>query len=82
MGSDPLQSLSKNLEVHQDSNSQSGNSLGGVRVHSLTLSSIPRSMKGDSRASLLARTLVSLCFAREPKVKVVTHHVMKLGIHS
>jgi hypothetical protein len=34
----PMKSLSKNLEVHRDSNSQNGSSLGSVSVHSLTLS--------------------------------------------
>ncbi len=47
----PLQSLCKNSNVHWDSNSQSGNSLGSVGVHSLTLFDTPRSMKCDFRAS-------------------------------
>ncbi len=42
-----------------DSNSQSGSSHGSVRVHSLTLSYIPGSMRCDSRASLLDCTLAS-----------------------
>jgi hypothetical protein len=41
MGSDPLQSFFKDSEVHRDSNSQSGSSLGSVRVHSFTLSYTP-----------------------------------------
>jgi len=56
-----------------DSNSQSESSLGSVKVHSLTLSHIPGSIKCDSRASLLACTFASPCLSREPKAKVVTH---------
>ncbi len=70
----PLKSTSENLEIHQDSNSQSGNSLGSLGgVHSFTLSYIPKSMKCDSRASLLAHTFANLCFGCEPKARVVTH---------
>ncbi len=61
-----------NLLIHQDSNSQSGSSLGSVKVHSLTLSYIPGSMKCDFWAPFLARTLANPCFGREPKVRVVT----------
>ncbi len=43
-----------------------------VGVHSLTLSYTPGSMKCDSQVSLLACTLFSLCFGREPKARVVT----------
>jgi hypothetical protein len=59
MGFDPLKLFFENLGVHQDSNSQSGSSLGSVRVHSLTLSYNPGSMRCDSRASFLAHTLAS-----------------------
>jgi hypothetical protein len=59
-------------EVHWDSNSQSGNSLGSVRGHSLTLSCTPRSMKCDSQASLLTRTFANPCLGCEPKVRVAT----------
>jgi hypothetical protein len=55
-----------------DSNSQNGNSLRSVRVHSLMLFCTPRSMQFDSQASFLARTLASPCLGRNPKVKVVT----------
>jgi hypothetical protein len=41
-----------------------------VRVHSFALSYILGSMRCDSRDSLLARTLASLCHGRKPKVKV------------
>jgi hypothetical protein len=58
--------------------SQSGSSLGGVRVHSFTLSYTPGSMRCDSRASLLARNLASPCLAREPKAKVATDYITKL----
>jgi len=68
-----LQLPSEDSEVHQDSNSQSGSSLGSVRVHSFTLSYIPKSMKCDSRVSPLARTFASPCFGRKPKVKVGTN---------
>jgi len=56
----PLQSLSEDLGVHRDFNFQSGSSFGSVRVHSLTLSCTPESMKCDSRVSYLARTFASL----------------------
>jgi len=52
-------------------NSQSGNSLGSVGVHSLTLFYIPESMKYDSQASLLAHTFASPCLGREPKARVM-----------
>jgi len=68
-------SLFKNLEVHWDSNSQNGSSLGSVRVHSLTLSYIPGSMRCDSWASLLAYALASPCLGLEPKAKVETLYV-------
>jgi len=64
--------LYEGLGVHQDSNSQSESSFGNVRVHSLTLSYIPRSMRCDSRASLLAHTLAGPCFGCELKVRVTT----------
>jgi hypothetical protein len=68
----PLQSFSEDSEVHQDSNSQSGSSLGSVKVHSFILSYTPKNMKCDSWASLLARTLASPCFGHEPKARVAT----------
>ncbi len=58
--------------VHQDSNSQSGNSFGNARVHSLKLSFTFASMRCDSRASLLAYTLANPCFGRKPKARVAT----------
>ncbi len=66
----PLQSLFKNLGVHRDSNSQSGSSLGSVKVHSLIFSYNPEKMRCDSRASHLALTLASPCISRETKVRV------------
>jgi hypothetical protein len=63
----------ENLRVHEDFNSQSGNSLGSVEVHSLTLSYTLGGMKCDSRASLLAHTFVNFCLALKPKARVVTH---------
>jgi hypothetical protein len=65
-------------EVHWDSNTQSESSLRSVGVHYLTLSYIPKSMKCDFRASLLARTFVSLCFGHEPKDKVVTIGILPI----
>jgi hypothetical protein len=62
--------------VATDSNSQNGSSLGSVRVHSLTPFFTPKSMRCDSQISLLARNLASPCFSREPKVRVVTMHIM------
>jgi hypothetical protein len=41
-----------------------------VRVHFFTLSYTPKSMKCDSQASLLARTLTSPCLGCEFKVRV------------
>jgi hypothetical protein len=61
-----------------DSNSQDESSLGSVRVLSFTLFYTPRSMRCDSRASLLACTFVNHCFGREPKVRVVTMKVHSL----
>jgi hypothetical protein len=72
MDFDPWILLSKDLGIHWDSNSQSGDSLGNVRVHSLTLSYILENMKCDSWASLLARTLANPCLGREPRAKVTT----------
>jgi len=46
----PLLSPFEDSRVHWDSNSQNGNSLGSVGVHSLTFSCTPRSMKCDSQA--------------------------------
>jgi len=71
MGFDPC-NCSLNLGIHRDSNSQSGSSLGSVRVHSVTFSCTPRSMKCDSLASLLACTFASPCLGHEPKVRVAT----------
>jgi hypothetical protein len=64
--------LSKNLKVHQNFNSQNGNSLESVMVHSLTLSYTLGSMRCDSQASFLARTLVNPYLGREPKARVAT----------
>jgi len=55
-----------------DFNSQNGSSFGSVRVHSLTLSYTPKSMRCDSRASLLAYTFASPYLGCEPKVRVTT----------
>jgi len=65
----PLQSLSKDSRVHWDSNSQNVNSLESVRVHSLTLSCTPKSMKCDSRVSYLARTFRTLALVTNPRLR-------------
>jgi hypothetical protein len=75
IGLKPLQLLSKDSRVHQDSDSQSESSLGSVRVHSLTLFCILGSMRCDSQASFLARTLVSPCLGHGPKVRVVIANI-------
>jgi hypothetical protein len=54
-----------------DSNSQNGNSLGSVKVHSLTFFCTPKSIRCDSPAFLLAHSLANLCLGREPKARVV-----------
>jgi len=55
----------KDLGVDWDSNSQGGNSLGNVKVHSLTLAFTPI-------LPFLAHNLATLCFGREPKARVAT----------
>jgi hypothetical protein len=60
------------LGIHWDSNSQSGSSLGSVRVYSLTLSCTPRNMWHDSWTSFLARNLATPCLGRKPKARVAT----------
>jgi hypothetical protein len=55
--------------------------LGSVRVHSLTLFCTPESMRCDSWASLLARTLATLCFGHNPKAKVATLKVCFLTLN-
>jgi hypothetical protein len=69
-------SCNRSLKI-RDSNSQSGSSLGSVKVHSLALSYIPRSMKCESQASLLACTLVSPCLGRERKARVATGKLIR-----
>jgi len=51
---------------------------GSVRVHSLTFSYTPKSMRCDSRASLLVCNLVNVCLSREPKVRVTTKNKTRL----
>ncbi len=62
MGFDLYNCSLKILGVHRDSNSQHGNSLGSVSVHSHTLP--------HSQASLLAHALTSPCLGHEPKARV------------
>jgi len=67
-----MQLLFKDSKVHQDSNSQSRNSLESVRVHSFTLFYTPKSMRCDSQVSLLARNLANPCLGCKPKARVAT----------
>jgi len=69
MGFDPWNRSLKIRESIGTPTPQVG-SLKSVRVHSLTLSYTPGSIRCASRASLLARTLASPCFGREPKARV------------
>jgi hypothetical protein len=66
----PLKLFSKNLGIHWDSNSQMGSPHGSVWGQSLTFSYTLRSMKCDSRASLLVCTFASPCLV--PKARVAT----------
>jgi hypothetical protein len=75
MGFDPYNRSFENSGVYWDSNSQSGSSLGSVRVHSLTLSYTPGSMTCDYGASYLAHTFASPCLGCEPKAWDVTFRV-------
>jgi hypothetical protein len=72
MSFDLLKLLSENSGIHWDSNSQSGSSLGSVKVHSFTLFYTLKKMKCDYRASFLAHTFTSLCIGHEPKARVPT----------
>jgi len=65
-----LQSLFEDLGVHWDSNSQSGRSLGSVRVHSFTFSYILGRMRCDSRTSFLTCNLASPYLGCKPKARV------------
>jgi len=66
----------ENSRVHWDFNSQSGNSLGSVGVHSLTLSYTLARMKFDSRASFLTCTFVNPCLGCERKARVAIHLII------
>jgi hypothetical protein len=75
MGFGPFNCFLKIQESMRSPNSQSGSSLGTVRVHSLTLSYISRGMRCDSWAYLLARTFANPCLGCEPKARVATNDV-------
>jgi hypothetical protein len=64
----PLKLISADSGVHWDSNSQNGSSLGSVRVHSFTLSCIPRSMKCDSQARSWPTPLQTLALVVNPRL--------------
>jgi hypothetical protein len=73
MGFDPFNHALKIQESIWDSNSQHGNSLGSVRVHSITLFGIPESMWCDSWVFLLARNLTTPYLGHKPKARVATN---------
>ncbi len=77
MGFDPWNRSLKIRESIGTPTPQVG-SLKSVRVHSLTLSYTPGSIRCASRASFLSRTFASPCFDRKPKARVVTQKVLKL----
>jgi len=68
----PLQSLSEHSGVHRESNSQHGNSLGSVRVLSLTLFCTLGGMRMWLSGLVLATPLQAFCLGRELKAKVAT----------
>jgi len=76
----PLKSLFEDLGIHQNSNSQSGSSVGSVEVHSFTLFYTFESMRCNSRASLLAYTFASPCLCHEPKARVGTIMLKKVQL--
>jgi hypothetical protein len=73
-----LKLLFEHLGIHQDPNSQSGSSLGSVKVYSLTFSCTLKNMEHDSWASFLARNLTTPCFGHEPKARVATEFLVKI----
>jgi hypothetical protein len=70
MGFDPYNHTLKIRESIGTPIPKMGVHFGSVKVHSLTLSHTPRSMKCDFWASFLAHTFASPCFSREPKARV------------
>jgi hypothetical protein len=62
-----LQLPFENLGIHWDSNSLNGSPLGSVKVHSFTLFCAPKSMRCDSRTSLLA-TLQAFALVASPNL--------------
>jgi len=79
MSFDPC-NRSLKIQKSIETQTQSGISLGNVKVHSFTLSYTHGSMKCDSWAPFLAHTLASLCLGREPKAKVATYGAIKKHI--
>jgi hypothetical protein len=70
------------LEVHWDFNSQSGNSLGSVGVHSLTLSYTSKSMKCDSQAHSWPTPLQALALVVSLKLGLCHIIYINACIHS
>jgi hypothetical protein len=70
LGFDPYNRLLKIWESTGIPISQSGSSLGSVRIYSVTLSFTPRSMRHDSRTSFLACNLATPCLGHKPKARV------------
>jgi hypothetical protein len=75
MNFDPYHHLMKIQESIKTPTPKVGAHFGNVRVHSLTFSCTPESMKRDSQASLLAYSFASFCFGCEPKVRVATYAI-------
>jgi hypothetical protein len=67
-GFSPMQILSKNPGVHQNSNSQSGSSFENVRVHSLTFSYTPGSMSVTPRLPSWPAPLQTLALVASPRL--------------
>jgi hypothetical protein len=76
MGFDPCNCSLKIRKSIGTLNSQNGSSLGNVKVHSLTLSYTPGSMRCDSWAFLLAHTLARPFLCHEHKARVATQRVL------
>jgi hypothetical protein len=79
MSFDFLQSPSEDLEVHWDSNSQSGSSLGSVRVHSLTISCTFGSIKCDFWAHSWLTPLQALTLVGSPRLGLRHHRSYEIN---
>jgi hypothetical protein len=77
MGFDPCNRSLKIWESIWDSNSHNGNSLGSVRVHSLTLLALLGACEVTLELPSWLATLQPPCFGHEPKVRIATILVSK-----